>query len=705
MKKLLFTLALSLLCIVAFGRELNQPGAVSKKVTSLRSSYVTFQPVNVFSQTARISQLEVLKEVKDYTALAVDPIIQNYLVASKPQYIKLYIPGLNANVLLYRHSSFDELNVITSSGIKPNLRDIVEYRGAIEGNPNSVASFTFTSNDVIGMVCNDQGNFVIGKLTKDERYIIYNDADLRLTRSFECGTNETHVIKSKTEPSSQFIVGLKCINWYYETDYDIFVNKGSVTNVTSYIQGMFAQVATLYANDSMNIRLKTLFVWDTVDPYTATTTSSLLTQFGQTRTTFNGDLAHLLGYVGNGGIAYVNSMCSATNQYKMAYSDINPTYSLVPTYSWTIECVSHEQGHNVASKHTHDCAWNGNNTPIDGCGPAAGYTTNCTAGPLPSGGGTIMSYCHLVSGIGINFNLGFGPQPSTLMRNTIAAKTCLFACDTTGTGGGGGGTGCTSVPAQPGTISGPTNPCAGTTNAYSVAPVAGATSYTWQMVSGWTGTSTTNTISITAGTSAGNIAVFASNACGNGSPQTLYVTSQSVPAIPSTITGPTGVCKNQAGVIYTTSLVANATSYTWTVPTGAVITAGQGTSTITVTFGTRKGRVTVKANNSCGSSATKAINVNITCKEMAPEDRDFTIAINPNPANDLLNINIESRVNDSYVIMLRDISGKVIYVRKRVFGVGHNLEVINVNEFTPGIYLLEIVSGNTIFNDKVLIQN
>ena len=35
-----------------------------------------------------------------------------------------------------------------------------------------------------------------------------------------------------------------------------------------------------------------------------------------------------------------------------------------------------------------------------------------------------MSYCHLQN-VGINFNLGFGPQPAALIRSTIDSKTCL----------------------------------------------------------------------------------------------------------------------------------------------------------------------------------------------------------------------------------------------------------------------------------------
>lgn len=98
--------------------------------------------------------------------------------------------------------------------------------------------------------------------------------------------------------------------------------------------------------------------------------------------------------------------------------------------------MTHEMGHALGSPHTHACAWNGNNTAIDGCGPAAGYGEGCN-GPIPSQGGTIMSYCHLIAGVGINFNLGFGPQPGQLIRTTVDSKSCL------GTDCTGGFTACT----------------------------------------------------------------------------------------------------------------------------------------------------------------------------------------------------------------------------------------------------------------------
>lgn len=84
----------------------------------------------------------------------------------------------------------------------------------------------------------------------------------------------------------------------------------------------------------------------------------------------------------------------------------------MPVYSFSVTVVTHEEGHVMGSRHTHACVWNGNNTAIDGCGPAEGfpYEGACSGAPIPENGGTIMSYCHL-SPVGIDFNLGFGHSP------------------------------------------------------------------------------------------------------------------------------------------------------------------------------------------------------------------------------------------------------------------------------------------------------
>ena len=64
----------------------------------------------------------------------------------------------------------------------------------------------------------------------------------------------------------------------------------------------------------------------------------------------------------------------------------------------------------------------------------------------------------------------------------------------------------------------------------------------------------------------------------------VYVSS-SAPAQPGAVSGITPQCPGLAGQVYSVAAVSGVSSYTWTVPTGWSITAGQGTASITVTTG------------------------------------------------------------------------------------------------------------------------
>lgn len=171
-----------------------------------------------------------------------------------------------------------------------------------------------------------------------------------------------------------------------------------------------------------------------------------------------------------------------------------------------------------------------------------------------------------------------------------------------------------SAPAQPGLITGLQTVCANQTGVtYSIGAVTGATSYVWTVPAGATITAGQGTTSITVnwGTTGGNVCVSAVNACGTSTPRCLAVTVNSPPAAPGPITGLSAVCPNQTGVIYSIAAVTGASSYTWTVPAGSTITGGQGTTSITVNWGTTGGNVCVTANNSCGSSAPTCLAVTI----------------------------------------------------------------------------------------------
>lgn len=158
------------------------------------------------------------------------------------------------------------------------------------------------------------------------------------------------------------------------------------------------------------------------------------------------------------------------------------------------------------------------------------------------------------------------------------------------------------APAQPGSISGLQTVCEGSTQTYSVPPVPGASSYTWTLPPGWTGTSVTNSITATVGTGPGNVTVTANNSSGTSVPQTVAVAVNHFPAQPGTISGPAALCPG-ATAVYSLSPVADAAAYFWTLPAGW--SGSSNTTSVTVTAGTAGGMLTGSAQNGCGTSGTQ----------------------------------------------------------------------------------------------------
>ena len=171
-----------------------------------------------------------------------------------------------------------------------------------------------------------------------------------------------------------------------------------------------------------------------------------------------------------------------------------------------------------------------------------------------------------------------------------------------------------SAPVRPQTISGNSLACDGDLVVYSVATVSRATSYNWtvptgaQIING----QGTNMISVlyNSSFSGGSITVNAANGCGTG-PDRSKTVSRNILKAPANINGlANGVC-GASGVGYTCANVTGASTYQWTVPAGATITSGQGTSTILVSFNGAftTGAITVTAGNACGYGAVRSLTV------------------------------------------------------------------------------------------------
>ena len=327
-----------------------------------------------------------------------------------------------------------EYTLRTSSGHVGNPdKTIKHYRGVVKGDPNSIVALTFGEDEVMGIIATDEGNLNLALDRQLGEHILYNDQNMKQKPTFECGTIDDH--HSLEHYRSEILLGpsksttditTKVVRFYMETEFDIFQARGSVAAVETFITGIYNQVAILYQNENIQTSLSELFVWNTIDPYTTSNIEDLLTQFQNIRTSFNGDLGHLLTFrdVGGGLAASFNGLCNNNDSAKLAVSMLQNNFQNVPNYSWSVQVVTHEFGHLLGSRHTHACVWNGNNTAIDGC--AGGTEGGCAVPGIPSNGGTIMSYCHWQS-VGINFNLGFGTQPGNVIRNNVANAGCLIS--------------------------------------------------------------------------------------------------------------------------------------------------------------------------------------------------------------------------------------------------------------------------------------
>ena len=75
----------------------------------------------------------------------------------------------------------------------------------------------------------------------------------------------------------------------------------------------------LYANYGIEVTASEIFIWNTPSPYTGPNSGNFLDQFRNAKNgVYNGDLAHLLGHGGGGGVAYLDVLCN--KYYGVAYN-------------------------------------------------------------------------------------------------------------------------------------------------------------------------------------------------------------------------------------------------------------------------------------------------------------------------------------------------------------------------------------------------
>jgi len=337
---------------------------------------------------------------------------------------------------------------------KVHMKRPVYLRGALDSHPGSVAVLSVHEDGEIRGIVSASGNTWLmqagsgeGGAAGGERRIRTSKVDPSTkSRKFDCEAGEKHQEIDGMDAAADAAAGgatgaeIAALPLAYtaqvavELDYEYYVQLGSsVTNAVRYASDLLAFTSSIsLAELGMNIKIPFIRVWTVEnDPYSGLSNSDRLAQVrawwnsndpthcaGQACTTIKrATTLYLSSARTNGGVAYISALCDAYRTPGSSYGyavvgSISGSFNIAdPRVVWDIVGTSHELGHNFGSQHTH-CY----QPAVDTCWSISGSST-CYEGPTslpagcPGGGsgcGTIMSYCHLLTGGMSNLTLTYG---------------------------------------------------------------------------------------------------------------------------------------------------------------------------------------------------------------------------------------------------------------------------------------------------------
>jgi hypothetical protein len=333
--------------------------------------------------------------------------------------------------------------------------------------------------------------------------------------------------------------------------------------------------------------------------------------------------------------------------------------------------------------------------------------------PVPGASGytwTVPANATIASGLNspsitVNFPTPYTGSSSVCVTATSACGVSAVKCKNVVSG----------TPNQPAGITGPLTNVCGSIVQYSVVSPIGGLTYTWTNPAGTTlagqGNSTIQ-LTVSSGFTSGILTVTASSAlCAPAtsaprSSSTIWGRPNNAGAITQNPPGPfcSGFGLNFSVVIPPTGPLP---TYTWTSSNG-IITAGQGTNNIDVTWGTNApGTITVKAGNTCGLSAgtNSQIFTPANCREEGINTSSATVfTIYPNPAHDKITVSIDVNEKAGFTLQLTDVSGRVVLSQSVTVTTGLNTYDLDLTHLSKGIYMLDVKSSQNNWKTKVVVE-
>ncbi|MGE5425367.1 MAG: T9SS type A sorting domain-containing protein, partial [Syntrophothermus sp.] len=207
------------------------------------------------------------------------------------------------------------------------------------------------------------------------------------------------------------------------------------------------------------------------------------------------------------------------------------------------------------------------------------------------------------------------------------------------------------------------------------------------------------------GATAGDISVVAANSCGTSAPVAKTLTIETIPTAVASVSGPDTVCSNHGNYSYSVPVVPEATTYEWTLPTGATITSGAGTNDVVIAFAENavSGNITVAGHNTCGNgpSATKPVSVK-QCTGIN-DLNNSGVTIYPNPTSGAVTVVLKGMQNQVEFQVI-SINGQILQKADWNLASGEATRHVDLSGFAKGVYYLKFISNDKVLVNKIIVQ-
>ena len=257
------------------------------------------------------------------------------------------------------------------------------FKGTLAGRGDTRGRFNLTGRGIEGVVFAPEGLYYVEPLhnylpgAPAGELVVYRHADVKPGEDFQCGVSLPERLqrgvarvetRTETNGPTNYVVDVAT-----EADYEFVQTLGGSAEANRDIEGILNVLGEVYQNELLvTLQLSFQHAWATEDPYTATNTSELMSEFVAywsenyaEEQDFN--VAHIWSdKPGVAGGTSRNGICTENT-----YND--PNDPNLPDISWGVSSYGvgrrsrftlplHEIAHNFGASHTHD-----NDPPLPNC--------------------------------------------------------------------------------------------------------------------------------------------------------------------------------------------------------------------------------------------------------------------------------------------------------------------------------------------------